>query len=247
MQSQVTLNEIKNKLKKKNRVKFKKFSLKVLIFHHFQDIYSDILGDEYCLKKFHILSRNLFKIISFFFKNKIIYLLFNKSFLKYNINIIFFQNNLLCSLIDIKKQKLLYFNKIRDHQIKISNKILKFQYKKLIAFFFKKIRNLKNNYNNTIFSIVAPKIFKKKIILNINNLFKKKNPKARYNLSTFNYENNLNIVESLDNSKNLNLKYSNQIYTHKNILINIKHKKSFNGCRMRKIKIKKNKRSQNII
>ena len=240
MSPKLVVKQIKKKIKikkKKKILKFKKKSRRphnVLIFQYLgEDTSEDNLGSEYGLKKFHILTRNYFKRISYFFKNKIIYLLFNKSFLKYNINIIFFQNNLVCSITDIKKDKILYLNNIEDHKIKISHKLLKFQYRKLLAFFFKKIRNLKNNYNNTMFCVTAPKRFKKKIVLAINKLFKKRKfIRGKYRLGGTTSDERLIIRESLDKSKMSKSKYFNQLYIDKNILINIKHKKSFNGCRL---------------
>lgn len=126
------------------------------------------------------------------------------------------QNNIFFTFFDLKQKKILQIGSSGVYKIKVSKRKLKYFFQDLIIFFFKRLEKWCKNLNHTIFNIIAPITFRKKICV----IIKKE-------------------------IKNFNSNSYKRINKKVNIIINIEAKKCFNGCRERK-KIKKKRRLYKI-
>jgi hypothetical protein len=139
---------------KKNKKKLlKKYAVKK--FAYFSTLNNKI-NLRYLFKKkkrfFSYLSR-LYKVS---FKKKIsTALLLKPDFLK-KINIKVVQNNIFCTLINLRQNKTIHNSSSGVYNIKISKRKLKHFYKDFLIRFFKIVRHNFKTLNNTFFSIIAP-------------------------------------------------------------------------------------------
>ena len=146
------------------------------------------------------------KLYVFKLKNEIKNTLLSKKRLLKKISIRIAQNNIFCTLTDLKSKRILHASSSGIYKIKISKRKLKYLYGPFISLFFKKIKKNTKNLSNTFFNIIAPARLRKKILKLVSIIIKE-----------FNF---------------LSLKKQNKkAKRYQNIVININTKKCFNGCR----------------
>jgi hypothetical protein len=96
-------------------------------------------------------------------KNKVKKALLLKKKLLKQITIVFRQNNIFCSLINLSNTKTLHLGSSGIYKIKMSKRKLKHLYTEVLNNFFNKIKRNIKNFNNTIFNIVLPKHLRKNV------------------------------------------------------------------------------------
>lgn len=145
-------------------------------------------------------------------------LILKSKFIK-KINIKFVQNNLFCTLVDVKKNKILHTSSSGKYGIEISKRQMKKNYIEFLELFFKKIEKYCKNLNHTMFNISAPIKIRKKVWKIV-----------KRQIFVFNAKKVL-----------INRKFRLKFKKRYNILINLLPLKCFNGCRVKK-KLKKKRR-----
>jgi hypothetical protein len=171
----------------------------------------------YNIKNNPKIKKNRLKLLKYFFNGKIESAIGKNKQITKKIIIRINQNNIFCSLINMKKKKIIYNCSSGMFNLKVSRKQIKYHFKRIIILFLKKIKKQRKNYNNIIFSIISPITLRKKIIHLISNKLKIKKRRKIW------------LKKKLK----------------QNIIIEIPAKKIFNGCNARKI-IKKKRRFNRI-
>ena len=211
---------IKKNFNKRKKSKFEKFFLKVP--------HQQFLGSYFFRKYKRVIRKDTKKNFKYFFSSKMRSSLSRKKMQRKRIHIRITQNNIFCTFIQNKKNKILHVGSSGKYNIKISKKKLKHFFKFLIIKFFISIKKLKKNYNNTLFTLIAPrkirrdvyKIIKRRLVLK----------KKRF------------LSKKVFRSPNFKKKTFQQ---RRNMTIFIKPKKCFNGCKAGK-KIRKKRKFNRI-
>jgi len=144
------------------------------------------------------------RINKYLFKYKIIQSLNKRKNLLKKVNIKITQNNIFGTLVDIKKNKIVYSASAGKYHLPISYKRMQDNYKTFTLKFLAVLSKFVKNFNNTVFNLITPLKYRKTIYNLIKRKIKIKNKKSK--------------------------KKQNP----QNLIINITPKKCFNGCRLKK-------------
>lgn len=148
--------------------------------------------------------QSIHRINKYLFKYKVIQALSKRQNLLKKINIKITQNNIFGTLVDLKKNKIVYSASTGKYKIPVSYKRMQDNYKSFLLKFLSILTKYCKNFDNTIFNLTTPLKYRKTIY----NLIKRK------------------IKRKIKKGK----KKKNP----KNLIINIIPKKCFNGCRLKK-------------
>lgn len=148
--------------------------------------------------------QSLHRINKYLFKYKIIQALNKRKSLLKKVNIKITQNNIFGTLVDIKKNKIVYSASAGKYKMPLSYKRMQDNYKNFILKFLSILSKYLKNFDNTIFNLITPLKYRKTVYNLIKRKIKKKIKKGK-------------------KKKN-----------PKNLIINITPKKCFNGCRLKK-------------
>jgi ribosomal protein S11 len=118
------------------------------------------------------------KAYTYTLKKKITNSLISKSKFLKKIDIKIVQNNIFCTLSDLKQNKTLHTSSTGAYKIKVSKRKLKYFYKTFLYIFFEKIKKKYKITNNTIFNVTAPIKIRKKICKLLKKKLKRKKKKT---------------------------------------------------------------------
>lgn len=150
----------KTKLKQLKKLeKLKKRQKPVLLYKYFNKNNDISYLKKSGKKKFFFLK----KLYTYTLKKKIMNSLISKSKFLKKIDIKIVQNNIFCTLSDLKQNKTLHTGSTGAYKIKVSKRKLKYFYKTFLSIFFEKIKKKYKIVNNTIYNITAPIKIRKKI------------------------------------------------------------------------------------
>ena len=148
--------------------------------------------------------QSLHRINKYLFKYKIIQSLNKRKNLLKKVNIKITQNNIFGTLVDIKKNRIVYSASAGKYKMPISYKRMQDNYKSFTLKFLTILSKFLKNFNNTVFNLITPLKYRKTV----------------YNL----------IKRKIKTKIKKNKKKQNP----QNLIINIIPKKCFNGCRLKK-------------